>query len=308
MERLPEDIAWDEERFVAALENVAGSEAGVLWKACIHPNVRLLSQQGGKVVWAHTLLAEFLRAKALAEFWKQRSRDVQLRLNQTPPRTILLASLLPAEEGPGLWNWLGQQADTSPRRWAEVAALCLGERDDAPASLAQQIIQGWLRAFRSGVPEVHWDRAIQATTRFFPSVTFAQALTLLDSSSSSDQRAGGAILRLVGQVTALPDNLIETLVQTAMKDRYGSLNPDVVVVFAAEAQEHYQQLIFQKLIDALSAQDVAVRHNAVEILADLRHLATPQQHDEINSRLRHIAQQDPASSVRRAAIQALARL
>lgn len=153
MECLPEDNTWDDEHFLRALEKAASDQAPVLWKACQHPDVRLLARQNEKLTWAHTLLAEFLRAKALAGLWTRAAREAKRRLSRIPRRSILVASLLASEQAADFWSWVLGQVATNPRQWAEVAALCLGERDDAPISLAQQVMQGWISSYRLGKGE-----------------------------------------------------------------------------------------------------------------------------------------------------------
>jgi len=194
---------------------------------------QLLVRTDGSFRFVHTLLLETLRAFALKQ-------SVEAFRFLTPQRAWLIASLLEGRPAQDFWKWLKRRAEGEPERWAEISALCLSERDDAPAKeFAEMFLSKWLDAFWKGKENERqgWEGAISALPEasigevILPSV---RSLLTKDNPKLPDLRAAIHLMAIVaGKVDVCDevDALASAFVKSDATIR-SALAQDIATLFA----------------------------------------------------------------------------
>jgi hypothetical protein len=162
--KLRDKDEWSEDELYEALKEEFG-DVSHLDNAWGQLSSQLLVRTDGSFRFVHTLLLETLRAFALKQRWKDDLTVGEADRLLTPQRAWLIASLLEKQVAQDFWRWLRRRTEGEPERWAEISALCLSERDDAPAKeFAEMFCAKWLDAFWKGKENERqvWEGAISA--------------------------------------------------------------------------------------------------------------------------------------------------
>ncbi|GBD00291.1 hypothetical protein HRbin17_02831 [bacterium HR17] len=309
---LPDKAAWRDREFYEALQKVTGATptADALWVAL--KRCPLLSFHAESVAFSHTLLAETLRALALASRCTDGTLPPSVQQYLTPLRALLLASLLPRHTAPAFWAWLQRKMESDPKGWAEAVAQCLNERTDYPHQTVNLLLSRWFEAFQKGVNERDgWDKAIKALPpNVVNNFVFPDAQQKLTSRSLSDRKSAAHLLALVAHTVKIPSALVELLADAFM-DEYGFTFLGALKTLFAHPLQHEPLCHFVSTVTkCLDSESVLQRRRAIRAIDQLSEASvlTDALKAEITDRLEELVRSDLDPKVRSMAQKTLSRL